>query len=453
MRRRNLKQLSRRDMLQLAAFGGVGCSLSGWFPAFADEAALDPARKRSCILLWMSGGPTQTDTFDMKPEHANGGEFKPIDTTVPGIQISEHLPTLAQQAEHMAIVRSMETAEGDHSRATYHLRTGYRPMGSVQYPTMGSLFSHQLGEEASEIPNFVSILPMRGFSPAAYGPGYLGPKYAPLVVAGSNGYGATVASDPENFGGPLEVRNLALPEAVDDDQSGSRLDLLTGFDSGFRETRPGSASDSHRDAYDAAVRMMRSQAGGAFLLEEEPLELRERYGRNRFGQGCLLARRLVERGVPFVEVSLNSVDGTGVFGWDTHNDNFNAVKTLCGVLDPGWGTLLADLQDRGLLETTTVVWMGEFGRTPQINGSSGRDHFPNAWATVLCGGGINGGQVVGKTSDSGMEVEDRPVKVPDLIATIATAVGIDPMRQNMSNVGRPIRIADPEALPMEELLA
>ncbi len=453
MQRRNFEQLSRREMLRLSALGVAGYSLSNWFPAFAQEAASDPARKRSCILLWMSGGPTQTDTFDMKPEHANGGEFKPIDTTVPGIQISEHLPTLAQQMEHIAIVRSMETAEGDHARATYHLRTGYRPMGSVQYPTLGSLFSHQLGEESTEIPNFVSVLPMRGFSPAAYGPGYLGPKYAPLVVGGSNAYGASVAQDTEGFGAPLEVRNLDLPDNVVDDQSRSRLEMLTGFDSEFRESRPGGASDSHRDAYDAAVRMMRSQAGGAFNLEEEPVELRERYGRNQFGQGCLLARRLVERGVPFVEVSLNSVDGTGVFGWDTHNDNFNAVKTLCSVLDPGWGTLMADLHDRGLLESTTVVWMGEFGRTPQINGSSGRDHFPNAWSTVVCGGGVRGGQVIGQTSESGMAVEDRPVKVPDLIATIAQAVGIDPMRQNMSNVGRPIRIADPEAQPLEELLA
>lgn len=453
MRRRNFEQISRRNVLKFSAFGIGWGSISGWFPAFAEDAALDPARKRSCILLWMSGGPSQTDTFDLKPEHTNGGEFKPIDTSVAGIRISEHLPTLAQQMEHVAVVRSMETAEGDHARATYHLRTGYRPMGSVQYPTLGSLFSQQLGEESTEIPNFVSILPMRGFSPAAYGPGFLGPKYAPLVVGGSNAYGASVRQDAEGFGAPLEVRNLDLPGAVASDQSSSRLGLLNRFDSEFRQTRPGLAADSHRDAYDAAVRMMRSQAGGAFNLDEEPTELRERYGRNQFGQGCLLARRLVERGVPFVEVSLNSVDNTGVFGWDTHNDNFNAVKMLCGVLDPGWGTLLADLADRGLLESTTVVWMGEFGRTPQINGSSGRDHFPNAWTTVVCGGGVRGGQVIGRTSASGVEVEERPVKVPDLIATIAQAVGIDPMRQNMSNVGRPIRIADPDAQRIDELLA
>jgi uncharacterized protein (DUF1501 family) len=202
----------------------------------------------------------------------------------------------------------------------------------------------------------------------------------------------------------------------------------------------------------AAVRMMRSESVKAFHLDSEPDKLRDAYGRNQFGQACLLARRLVERGVPFVEVSLNGVSNNQTFAWDTHQQNFMAVKGLLGVLDPAWATLIKDLKDRGLLDSTLIVWMGEFGRTPKINPQVGRDHFPAAWTTVLCGGGIKGGQVVGKTSADGMKVDDRPVSVSDLFATLCHAVGVDPMKQNLSNVGRPIRLADPLAKPITEIL-
>jgi hypothetical protein len=197
---------------------------------------------------------------------------------------------------------------------------------------------------------------------------------------------------------------------------------------------------------------MQSQAAGAFDLDEEPRSVRDAYGPSRFGRGCLLARRLVERGVPFVEVALGDVNGNPNLSWDTHTDNFNAVGRLCGVLDPAWAALLDDLRDRGLLETTLVVWMGEFGRTPQINRTTGRDHHPQAWSAVLCGGGVRGGEVVGATGADGMQVADRPVAAGDLLATIIKAVGVDPTEQNMSNIGRPIRLADPEARPVEEVL-
>ena len=196
---------------------------------------------------------------------------------------------------------------------------------------------------------------------------------------------------------------------------------------------------------------MRSQAASAFALDEEPAEIRDAYGRNRFGQGCLLARRLVERGVPFVEVTLNGVDQQQI-GWDTHAENFDRVKQLSQVLDPAWGTLIGDLKQRGLLDDTLIVWMGEFGRTPAINQSTGRDHFPQAWTAVLSGGGLKNGQVVGRTSADGMTVEDRPVAIPDLLATICRGLGIDPLAQNISNVGRPIRIVDPAASALEEVL-
>src|SRR6185437_14181693 len=191
----------------------------------------------------------------------------------------------------------------------------------------------------------------------------------------------------------------------------------------------------------------------AFNLDEEPPILRDAYGRNLFGQGCLLARRLVERGVPFVEVTLANVPGSNTFGWDTHQQNFQAVRRLSEVLDPAWGTLMEDLKQRGLLDSTLIVWMGEFGRTPKINNGKGRDHYPNAWSTVLAGGGIKGGQAFGKTSADGMTVETRPVSVSDFLATICLALGIDPRKQNNSNVGRPIRIADKGAQPIKEILA
>ena len=198
--------------------------------------------------------------------------------------------------------------------------------------------------------------------------------------------------------------------------------------------------------------MMRSEAVKAFQLDDEKAALRDAYGRNQFGQACLLARRLVERGVPFVEVSLNGVNNNQTFAWDTHAQNFAAVKGLLGVLDPAWSTLITDLKDRGLLDSTLIVWMGEFGRTPKINPQAGRDHFPNAWSSVMCGGGIKGGQAIGKTSDDGMKVDDRPVSVQDLFATMCAVLGLDSMKQNISNVGRPIRLADPTAKPIREIV-
>jgi hypothetical protein len=322
------------------------------------------------------------------------------------------------------------------------MRTGYPAQVPIQYPTMGAILGKELASPAAELPGFVCISPFRFLSPSAFGPGFLGSRYAPLVVGENNG---------RNTDNALTVRNLALPQGIDVDRSDARLDLLSGLNADFAATHPDFPTTSHRAAYEQAVRMMHSSAIKAFNLEEEPAALRDAYGRSLFGQGCLLARRLVERGVPFIEVSLNGAAGTNVNGWDTHQNNFSAVKQLSAVLDPGWATLIADLKDRGLLESTVVVWMGEFGRTPKINQNQGRDHFPAAWTTVLSGG-IRGGQVIGKTSPDGSAVVERPVSHADLMATICLALGLDPMRQNISNVGRPIRLADPAAKPIEEVV-
>ena len=444
--------ISRRQWLRVASGAAAMAGGSRWLPLLAEQAA-GTKPKRACILLWMAGGPSQMDTFDLKPGHKNGGEFHEIDTSVPGIRISEHLPQLAQRMEHMALIRSMRTREGDHSRGTYLMRTGYLPQGPIQYPTLGSLISKELGDDEPSLPNFVSIAPNTFLSPGAFGPGFLGSKYAPLVVGGMRQFPGAANPQAENASEiSFRVENLSPVEGTSEKQFASRLDLLAGLDDEFSAKRSGVVTESHRSAYKAAVRMMSPQSEAAFQLDDEPAELRDKYGRNPFGQGCLLARRLVERGVPFVEISLNGVGDNAGLGWDTHADNFNAVKQLSGVLDPAWATLMSDLKDRGLLDSTLIVWMGEFGRTPKINGNTGRDHFPGAWSTVLCGGGIRGGQVVGKTSPDGMRVDDRPVNVGDLIATVCRGVGLDQSKQNLSAVGRPIRLADPSSQPLEELL-
>jgi hypothetical protein len=426
--------------------------MSGWLQALADDAAAHPQRKRSCILLWMNGGPSQMDTFDLKPGHANGGTFKEIATSVPGIKISEHLPKVARHMKDMVLVRSMRTKEADHGRATYYLRTGHTPGGPVHYPTLGSLFSKELDQSGAELPGFVSIAPYRFFSPAAYGPGFLGPQYAPLVVGEGQQSLFPVPGQRTNYEDALKVQDLALPDGVSAERAAARIDLLRAMQEDFVQKRSATPSESQRSAYQRAVTLMRSRATKAFDLDEEPKKLRDQYGRDLFGQGCLLARRLIERGVPFVEVSLATVANL-TLGWDTHINNFDAVRQLSETLDPAWSTLIGDLKQRGMLETTLVVWMGEFGRTPKINGSRGRDHWANSWTTVLAGGGIKGGQVVGKTSADGMEVKDRPVGVEDFLATIAMALGIDIKKQNNSNVGRPIRIVEPTARPLQEVLA
>jgi hypothetical protein len=433
--------LSRRDWLRLSAAGVLGSSMSGWLETLAAHAAAHPARKKSCILLWMAGGPSQMDTFDPKPGHANGGPVKELATAVPGIKISENLPGVAKHMKRMAIVRSMSTKEADHARATYLMRTGRAPGGPIQYPTLGALVSKELQSDDLPLPGFVSIAPQRFLTAAAFGPGFLGPKHAPLVVA-ENG---AVRGNLDNVGRALQVDDVSLPGEVSTSRADARLELLDDLNKEFLSERDSAPALGHRTAYKRAVTMMRSTAMKAFDLSDEPEKLRSAYGMNLFGQGCLLARRLVERGVPFIEVTLG--------GWDTHANNHDAVKRLCSTLDPAWSTLMQDLSDKGLLDSTLIVWMGEFGRTPRINGNNGRDHWASSWSTALAGGGIKGGQVIGKTNPGGTEVSERPVSVPDFLATVGQALGLDITKQNNSNVGRPIRFVDPGAKPILEVLA
>ncbi len=442
----NMNEMDRRRWMQSATLGLCGLSVSGWLPTFAQQIAADPARRRHCILLWMAGGPSQTDTFDMKPGHENGGEFKEIATNVPGLRFSEHLPQLAKQADQLAIIRGLSTKEGDHGRGTHLMRTGRAPMGMEKFPAIGAALAKQLASSEVALPPYVSIAPYRAFNPEAFGPGFLGPKYAPLFVGETNG-GAPAAGD--NFA-ELKVDALAPPAGVTPAQMERRLEIWQTMEEGFLGRHPSASTRAHQMVYENSLRMIDSDAAAAFDLSQEPEKVREAYGKGMFGQGCLLARRLVERGVPFVEVSLNT-SANGTFGWDTHANNFAAVKALSNELDAGWATLMSDLRSRGLLESTTIIWMGEFGRTPKINGAGGRDHFPQAWSCVMAGGGIAGGQVYGKTSNDGMHVEEGESSVTDVLATLCTALGVAPETQNMSTSGRPIAIV--EGMAIDELIA
>jgi uncharacterized protein (DUF1501 family) len=418
-----LSSLSRRDFFKLSSVGVLGTSMSGWLNVLAARAATENLKHKSCILLWMDGGPTHKDTFDLKPGTKDAGEFKPIDTAVPGIQISEHLPKIASIMNHGAIIRSMSTGEGAHGRAKYYLHTGYKEgVGGVIYPSMGSIVSSELGNPESPMPNFVAV------GNRSYGSGFLGARHQPLNVV-----------DPTKG-----VENLKA--AVDANQFGERVGLLEDMEQGFfRQYKAGSAK-AHQTTYARAVSLMQSKQAKAFDLSQEKDSVKSAYGSGKFGEGCLLARRLVETGVSFVEVTLG--------GWDTHQNNWDKVKSLSNQVDPAVHALVNDLKERGLLDSTLIIWMGEFGRTPKINSRSakpGRDHYPRAWSSVMFGGGIKGGQVIGKTDKEGATVEERPVSAIDFMATVCKILKIDAEKKNKTPNGRPIGIVDKGARAIEQL--
>lgn len=368
------------------------------------------SRIRSVILLWMDGGPSQLDTFDPKPGHANGGPFKAIKTAQHGVQFSEHLPRMAELADRMCVIRSMSTAEGNHSRARHLLKTGYIPQGTVRFPGMGAMTARSLHGGDLSIPANVAI------NAPGWSSGFLGVRYDPFFV-----------SDPTK-----PVANLALPRMVDDERFDRRMALLQEMQQSFDARIGGDSPEVERFSKitESAREFMRSDGAGAFDLSGESAAALAAYGDSRFGKGCLMARRLVETGVMFVEVTLN--------GWDTHDDNFTRVGNLLGVLDPAVTALLRDLEERKLLDSTLVLCMGEFGRTPRINGREGRDHFPRAWSAVLAGGGVRPG-VIGSTAEDGTSVVDRPVTSPDLFRTIYALAGIDPDREFQTPEGRSIK--------------
>jgi uncharacterized protein (DUF1501 family) len=404
--------LSRRDWLKLSAVGALSLPVSGWLNVLAARAAeaqqTGAAKHKSCILLFMTGGPSHIDTFDPKPENKTS-EFKPIATSVPGIQLCEHLPKVAQHMKDMVLLRGMSTTEGSHGRARYYMHTGYREgVGGVVHPSLGSLVSHFLGDKQASLPNFVSV------GGRAYGPGYAGPFHAPVEVG-----------DP--------ARGVEFMKPNDSQQAlDRRFDLLQELEKGFVDRLKAPVAEAHQATYQRASTLMHSKQGRAFDLADEPAAVRDAYGRGQFGNGCLLARRLVENGVPFVEVQMN--------GWDTHRDNGNRVKKLCNELDPAMASLLSDLKQRGMLDSTMVIWMGDFGRTPRTGKQGGRDHYPRAWTSVVAGGGLKGGQIVGHTDNEGGTVTERPISAVDFMATVCKGLGIDYTKDLYSREGRPMRV-------------
>ena len=419
-----LTGLSRRDFLRLSAAGVGGAAMSGWMGVLAARAAEAGVKHKACILLNMEGGPSHKDTFDMKPGTANGGEFKPISTAVPGMQISEHLPQFAQLTKDAVIIRSMSTSEGAHGRGRYFMHTGYKEgQGGLSYPSIGSIVSSELGKDDFPLPNFVAV------NGRSYGSGFLGPRHQPLFI-----------QDPARG-----VENLK--PLVGAGEFTDRMGLLEEMESAFYRDYKVESGAAHETTYRRAVEMMKSKEAKAFDLSDEPAKVKAAYGDGKFGQGCLLARRLIETGVSFVEVTQG--------GWDTHQDNFNRVKKLSAELDPAMSALIRDLKDRGMLDDTLIVWMGEFGRTPKINARrpARPRPLPAPWSTLLIGGGIKTGQVIGKTDAEGAEVVERKASALDFLASVCQVLGIDHDKVNNTPIGRPVRIVDKAGVPIKELFA
>jgi hypothetical protein len=416
----NRRAFLRHTAVGAGALGGLG--LLGWKDAVAGAA--DELRKKgmACILMFMRGGPSQFETFDPKPGHKNGGPTQAIDTAAGGIQIAEGWDKVAKVMKEITLIRSMTNKEGEHQRATYQMHTGYVPTAIIKYPSLGSIVAKELGPKQFDLPHFVSV----GNRFTTIGSGFLGMNFAPFVVANAN----------------QMPNNVELPRGVTSQRFGRRVDLLKDLEEDFAASGGKQRVKDHGAVYANASQLVLSPRLKAFNLSQEKDSVRDRYGRTPFGQGCLLARRLVETGVTFVEVESN--------GWDTHQDNFNRTKTLAGTVDPAFAALVSDLKDRGRLDKTLIIWMGEFGRTPRINPRTGRDHFPRAFTVALAGGGIKGGQVIGKSTADGTTVAQRPVTVADLFCTFCHALKIDPRKENQATLGRPIKIVD-GGKPVKEL--
>jgi hypothetical protein len=402
----------RRDFLRIGSLGALGVSIDGILRAGAKKDI-------SCILLWQSGGCGHLDTFDLKPDAPKEirGEFKPIPTNVPGIQICEHLPFTAKQADKFTILRSMKSRENNHERAINYLLTGYLPLPTLEFPSMGSVVSKELGPK-NGLPPYVAV--PNTFP--SYGGGYLGGAYNPFI-----------AGDPNVSG--YQVRDLTLPADVDWTRVANRNFLLKQMDAKFSAIESSTDMAAMDAFYQKAYDLLKSPAARkAFEIGAEKESLRERYGRTPVGQGALLARRLVESGVRFVTVA------KGWLNYDTHGDNFNIMKkALLPEFDRAFAGLLEDLHERGMLGTTLVIAMGEFGRTPKVNDAAGRDHHSKAWSIALAGAGIPGGRVLGATDQNGVQVTDLPVEPEDLLFTIYTILGVDPTREYQTPIGRPVK--------------
>lgn len=416
-------------MLRAGGLAALGLSLADWFHLRSLAATAATPAATSCILIWLDGGPSHLETFDLKPEAPQEvrGPFRPIATNVPGIQISEYLPRTAQVMDKIAIVRSMTSTLGEHNFASHYLLTGYKPSAALTYPGLPAVVSH-LATGDWPMPRSVALQPP---NPMA-GVGYLGAASSPFVVEG----------DPSKPG--FQVKDLAPEIVLSETRITRRRALRDAIDRRLQAGQDGlAAADAAMTdpSFEQAYRLIASPAArDAFDLRKEQETTRERYGRDQLGQSCLMARRLIEAGARFVTVTDR--------GWDTHEDLYNRLKegytggTVGKVprLDAALSSLVADLSERGLLASTLVLVMGEFGRTPKLNPRGGRDHWPRAFSVALAGGGVRGGQVIGKSDSHGERPTDRPVTPADLARTIYHALGIDASMELHTADGRPVQI-------------
>jgi hypothetical protein len=400
------------------AFGGDAPTVER--PAYPGEALAGYGKAKRAIFVYLQGGPSHIDTFDPKPGRETGGPFKPVRTAIPGVVLGERLPKLAGQMEKFALIRSMTSKEGNHSRARTLVHTAYAPEATVTHPSYGAALSENVGKKDFDLPNFVSVGPQQDSA------GFLGVQHGPFVI--------------DNPTRPIQ--NLDYNPAVGGDRVARRLDLLAGLQSDFAATHGKETTEGRDDMFKKAKRLVDTKLRDAFDLSKESDATRNAYGRTETGAACLMARRLAETGVSCVEVVVN--------GWDTHDDNFDKVGALCDALDPALATLLADLQSRGLLESTLVTCFGEFGRTPRINPRGGRDHWARSWSALVAGGGVIGGQVIGATDEDGMAPKERPVQVSDLYASFWHSFGVDPWKEYTAN-DRPITLVPKEGRIVREL--
>jgi uncharacterized protein (DUF1501 family) len=404
--------MSRRHFMNHLAGSSAAFSASLSFGnAIAANAEEMRRNRKSAIMLWMGGGPPTIDMWDLKPGAATGGPFRPISTTG-DMQISEHLPMVAKQMHNLSVVRSMSTREADHNRGRYYMHTGFVPNPNIEHPSYGSVIAHELIDQRPEleIPPFVTV------GGASSGPGFLGMAWAPFAVTSSG-----------------RIRNLNMQ--LDEIRLRQRMAALQEIETGFANRTRGLAASEHGKVLKKTFDLMTSSQMEAFRVEKEDDKVKERYGTTGFGQGCLLARRLVEAGVPFVEVDLG--------GWDLHNNTHTTLAdTKLPELDRAMSALVEDLEQRGMLQDTAIIWMGEFGRTPRINQNAGRDHWARSWSCVVGGAGIKGGLAVGETSSDGTAVESTPYSSEDLMATVCKGLGISLDTTYMSKNRRPMKIAN-----------
>jgi hypothetical protein len=413
--------------------------LVGALRATATAASSGGKRQATnCILIWQDGGPTHYEMFDPKPEAPLEirGEFSPIQTKLPGVQFSQHMKQLAEMADRFSVIRSIRHDQGNHGAGNHYMMTGAPPRIPVGcgafvsfHPSMGSTVAHELSAPAG-LPAYFSIPRMS----RSGGPNFLGAKYAPFVV-------------PDNPASEsFRVRDVALPEGLGGDRFLARKDLRLQVDRMQRinEEAAGDPVLASDEFYAQGYQLVTSQkAQAAFDIHSEPDAVRDRYGRDSFGQRALLARRLVEAGVPFITL----YDG----GWDHHRDLFNLCKTRLPTWDNTVAALIDDLDQRGLLETTMVIALGEFGRTPKVNANAGRDHWSNAMSVLFAGGGTPGGQIVGATDRKGYAAVDRVLSPENFVSTVYTKLGINPDKILYTPEGRPTHlVSDPT--PISELM-